>query len=222
MSEEKQEVLPKPEDLIKKLKKFLEGMSENPQTPNPSTGKRSDVENGLIDNVDQENLKKCIEKCKVTGKNKKWRLWDHHLGSPGDDYIGLVTLTWECDCCYVYNVKARHDTQLMDPTNIMVDLDIETTPQKPGKMRKPGECVPCKPVGMDVTIHLTLYRRFSHGTGEIQIWPTIARSFTIKVSLPPCGDAVDNTDYENQTHSGDWDKKNNRVKSEKEWGLKQL
>ena len=151
-----------------------------------------------------------------------WRLWNHKLGTLGRDYIGTVVLSWECDLCNVYNVKARHDTQLMDLNNIMIDLDIDCTPKSSVNQKKTGEYPLCDPVSMDIVLHLTLYRRFSKNTAEIQVFPTIAQSFTIEVELLPWGKIIDHTHYDYHVHENDWDEENTMVKSEDWWGLKRL
>lgn len=221
MTDEKRDLTEKVQEIMEKLRQLLESLTETPQTPIPNTGDRSTVEHELLD-IDSQNREEYLKRSEIKRNQKIWRVWDNHLGTVGKDYIGMITLSWECDYCFIYNVRARHNTQLMDPDNIMIDLNIETKLQRPKRRRKLGECVPCEPIGMDVVLHLTLYRRFSKGTGEIQIWPTIAKSFTIEAELLPCEDLKDHTDYEHQVHKKDWDEDKQKVKSENEWGLKLL
>ena len=199
-------IIEKGKDVIDKVSGAIDETipNETPDVKPDHTGTQDDVQK-LINEVPQGQQAACRESCKKQEKTRTWRVWDWKLEkSLGQDFEGEIVLKWECDCCYIYKVRAWHHTTI-NTVPVVPNLKVKTSPADPGPLRLTG-CAPCKPVGMRVELHLTLGEK--SGLGKLAIVNPPLRSYHIEVLLPaPCGDALDKEEqYKSQVSSDDWDK----------------
>src|ERR1700675_1034929 len=125
-------IIEKGKDVIDKVSGAIDETipNETPDVKPDHTGTQDDVQK-LINEVPQGQQAACRESCKKQEKTRTWRVWDWKLEkSLGQDFEGEIVLKWECDCCYIYKVRAWHHTTI-NTVPVVPNLKVKTPPATP-------------------------------------------------------------------------------------------
>ncbi len=168
--------------ILEQIKTYLNKPGELITGPR-STGSREDTVKRVKERCEEELIKRCpLKEAEVQYKvfNKE-----------GNNMEATVTITWQYDCCNIYNADACfeiNDQPADDETLVMVEQysipEVDPIDLKP--------CKPCQPKCLKTQISMV------HLDGDVGTVPSTKAKYNLEVNLCPSDDKPTIVDYTKQ------------------------
>jgi hypothetical protein len=142
------------EEILRELQRYLNDPSQLITGPK-STGKRDETTKSWKEHCEGDG-RTLATHCPLKSAEWKCNFWDR-IGATSGNLQGTLTVSWQYDCCNVYNASAKYTVDINDSpkdVGVFVKEDYSMPEVDPVDL---APCKPCTPKCLRVQLAIVLY-----------------------------------------------------------------